>query len=172
LLQNLYGIDVASSMRCPSSRYNFSIVATGDEVMTLTYGRNASLGYMDKSNPENKYVKVSRVKYPTLRIGFGDRAEGIQTAVLYGSIDGQYRPLDDRHLRSTPIAFLDGHVESLNPYQTNSFGVVLGEINSSTNEVSIPVTPGYGLAVYPNSKEKTYMWGYNGGSGDYTYDYP
>lgn len=151
-------------LRCPSSDKTISgiqsayadwwnqIGGRGD-----TYGWNINCGYYEGEVILTEILDSPRVKKPSKRIVVADRAEGLSS--LPGGIDGSNRPLGDVHMNSTPIAFLDGHVQALPPGSVNPPGTIIGISNpDGSNSVACVPSGSYGTA----SDELKYMWGGRG----------
>ncbi|MDR0931900.1 MAG: hypothetical protein LBM70_02640 [Victivallales bacterium] len=117
-----------------------------------TYGWNPACGYSEGAIVLSSILNAPLVKKPSLRIIVGDRAEGLTS--LAGSIDGAYRPLGDVHLTSTPIGFLDGHVQAMSPRKVNPPGTIVG-ISNPDGSTNIACTP---ANSYGSSDELKYMW--------------
>ncbi len=148
-------------LRCPSSRKTLSgimgeyadwwnqIGGIGD-----TYGWNAHFGYREGDIVLADSISSPRVKRPAMRIVVGDRSEGLLS--LPASIDGANRPLGDVHSGTTPVAFLDGHVQTQNPRNINPPGTVIG-VSNPDGTVCVACLPAGGFGI--SSEEIKYMWG-------------
>ena len=180
--QNNY---IELKLRCPATNLTIAgVFAThpGDYwnyiAAAFPYGRNSCYGYWSATGGERLCIRVARIKYPSRRITFGDRMEGITppgsdptgSGGLVRALSVE-RPVGDQHHRSTPLAFQDGRVESVNPYQVNPIGTLPGSVDSSTNKTVVQFTQG---SIGSSSPDIKYLWGVNGATagGDYRYDYP
>jgi len=130
------------------------------------------MGYTESSQSLSavNLIKLARVKHPSRRLVFADKAEAVTSSDLIACIDGTNRPIHDRHNRSTPIGFLDGHAESRDPGKVNPLGTVIGSCNPYNNSIVTPTIVSGTLNTSP--VDLRYLWGMNGGIGDYRYDYP
>lgn len=137
-----------------------------------SYGLNAYMGYTESGNSpaDVSLIKVSKIKYPTKRLVLSEKAEAVASSDLTGCIDGAYRPIANRHQKATPIAFIDGHIEIMNPSAVNPPGTVPGVCSPGNNAILIPTVVAGTMAS--SSADRRYMWGYYGSQGEYRYDYP
>ena len=166
-------------MRCPSNRLTQEGVVVAHPAdwfnyfsTIASYGLNGNMGYTESSQSLSavNLIKVARVKHPSRRLVFADKAEAVASSDLMACIDGANRPIHDRHNRSTPIGFLDGHAESRDPGKVNPLGTVVGSCNPYNNSIVTPTIVSGTLNTSP--VDLRYLWGINGGIGDYRYDYP